>query len=263
MNNRLIAALLLGTAVATMGPVACEKIDEATQTSTTGNALGIRTDWMDASVDPGDDFFRYANGGWLDSTEIPADRSSVGGFYIADQQTEKNLAALIGEILKSNPEKGTDAYRVKAFYEAYLDTKAIDTAGLEPLQADLARFERIADKAQLAQVLGSQARADVDPLNATDFETENLFGIFVTQALKGGEVVPYVLQGGLGMPEREYYLSSDEKMAELRSDYRSYIADLLKAAKVADADAKAQRIFDLEMKIAQGARQPRGQRRLG
>ncbi|MFW2350615.1 M13 family metallopeptidase [Qipengyuania sp.] len=250
MKNRLIAALLLGTAVATMGPVACQQLGEDTQLAA-GTELGIRTDWMDTSVKPGDDFFRFANGGWFDKTDIPADRSNVGGFYIADQQTEKNLAALIDEIVKSEPEEGSDAYRVKTFYEAFLDTKAIDAAGLKPVETDLARFGKIADKQALAQVLGSQVRADVDPLNATNFETENLFGVFVTQALKGGEVVPYILQGGLGMPEREYYLSADEKMAGLRTAYQGYIADLLEAANVADAEAKAARIYDLEMKIAQ------------
>ncbi|MBX7502652.1 M13 family metallopeptidase [Qipengyuania sp. YG27] len=250
MKNRLIAALLLGTAVATMGPVACQQLGEDTQLAA-GTELGIRTDWMDTSVKPGDDFFRFANGGWFDKTEIPADRSNVGGFFIADQQTEKNLAALIDEIVKSEPEQGSDAYRVKTFYQAFLDTEAIDAAGLKPVEADLARFDKIADKKALAQVLGSQVRADVDPLNATNFETENLFGVFVTQALKGGEVVPYILQGGLGMPEREYYLSRDEKMAGLRTAYKSYIADLLEAADVADAEMKAARIYDLEMKIAQ------------
>ncbi len=251
MNNRLIAALLLGVATVTVGPVACDMADTGAAVSAPGTALGIRKDWMDTSVKPGDDWFQYADGSWLKNTEIPADRSNIGGFYIADQQTEKNLESLIAEIQTSEPESGSEAAKVKAFYNAYLDTKAIDAAGMKPIQADLTRFAAIGDKTALAQVLGSQTRADVDPLNSTDFETENLFGVFVTQALKGGEVVPYILQGGLGMPEREYYLSSDPKMASIRTGYRQYITDMLKAANVADADAKAQRIFDLEMKIAQ------------
>jgi len=121
---------------------------------------------------------------------------------------------------------------------------------MAPIEADLARFDAISDKQQLAGALGSQIRADVDPLNNTNFQTENLFGVFVTQALKGGQVVPYILQGGLGMPEREYYLSPDPKMAELRTAYRQYIEDLLNAAGITDAKTKAQKIFDLEMKIA-------------
>ena len=250
MNTRLVAALMLGVATATLGPIACDTAG-VEAASTPGTELGIRKDWMDTAAKPGDDWYQYANGGWLAETEIPADRSNVGGFWIADQQTEKNLETLIADIRASDPEEGSEAAKVKAFYESYLDTKAIDAAGMQPVQGDLARFSRIQDKAALAEVLGSQTRADVDPLNSTDFETENLFGVFVTQALKGGEVVPYILQGGLGMPEREYYLSSDPKMASLRTGYRTYIADMLKAAGIADADAKAQRIFDLEMKIAQ------------
>ncbi len=251
MKTRLVAALLLGVATATLGPVACSMTATDSEVAATpGTELGIRKDWMDTSVKPGDDFFQYADGSWVKNTEIPADRSNIGGFFIADQATEKNLEALIKEILASDPEPGTDAAKVKAFYQAYMDTKAIDAAGMAPVRDDLAKFDRIADKTTLAEVLGSQTRADVDPLNATDFRTENLFGVFVTQALKGGEVVPYILQGGLGMPEREYYLSSDPKMTDLRAAYRTYIADLLKAANIADADAKAQKIYDLEMKIA-------------
>ncbi len=250
MNKPLLAALL-ACSTALGGLTACQVPDSVKQQQPAqGTELGIRTDWMDTAANPGDDWYEYVAGGWMKTTEIPADRSSVGGFFIADQQTEKNLAALIADIEKSEPEPGSNAAKVKSFYDAYLDTAAIDAAGMKPVEADLQRFQAIANKRDLAYVLGSQVRADVDPLNATDFSTENLFGVFVTQALKGGEVVPYILQGGLGMPEREYYLSDDPKMVALRSQYRTYIADMLKAAGVADAEAKAKRIFDLEMKIA-------------
>ena len=81
---------------------------------------------------------------------------------------------------------------------------------MQPLQAYLDRIAAIADKSGLSSVLGANVRADVDPLNATNYFTENLFGVFVTQGLSTpGEVLPYILQGGLGLPEREYYLSSD------------------------------------------------------
>src|SRR5690606_31165735 len=115
---------------------------------------------------------------------------------------------------------------------------------------DLRRIEAIADKTQLARILGGNVRADVDPLNATDMGTENLFGLFVTQALAEREVMPYILQGGLGMPEREYYLSSSPEMRAHQTAYRAYIEDLLAAAGVTDAAARARRIYDLEVKIA-------------
>ncbi len=257
MNSRLIAALLLGTATVTLGPIACKQVGtEAAATPTAGTDLGIQKAWMDTSAKPGDDWYEYANGQWLKNTQIPADRASIGGFWIANEKTEAQVGTLISDILKSTPAAGSNEAKIKDFYNAYMNTQAIDAAGMQPIQADLAKFDAIADKTQLSTVLGSQMRADVDPLNATNFQTENLFGVFVTQALKGGEVVPYILQGGIGMPEREYYLSSDPKMVELRSAYRQYVEDLLTDAGIADAKTKAQKVYDLEMKIAK-THQPR------
>jgi predicted metalloendopeptidase len=252
MKIRPIAALLLGVATVTLGPVACKQVSEpdAQATPTHGTALGINKAWMDTSANPGDDWYEYANGTWLKNATIPADRTNVGAFYMASEKTSAQLASLMTDILKSNPAPGSNEAKVKDFYNAYVNTQAINAAGMQPIQADLAKFDVIADKKQLARVLGSQIRADVDPLNNTNFQTENLFGVFVTQALKGGQVVPYILQGGIGLPEREYYLSSDPKMAEIRTAYRQYIEDLLTAAGIADAKAKAQKVYDLEMKIA-------------
>ncbi len=246
MQKRFIAALLLGAATISLGPVACKPGVEAVQ----GTALGIDPAAMDKSAKPGDDFYGYANGAWMKSAEIPAERSSIGSHLVADQATEKQLAALIDEISKADAAPDSDTGRIKAYYNAYMNTAAIDAAGMKPVQADLDRIAAINDVKSLSRVLGENLRADVDPLNATNFQTENLFGVFITQALAGGEVLPYVLQGGLGMPEREYYLSADPKMAGLRAKYKNYIAQLLTDSGVADAGARAQRIFDLETKIA-------------
>ena len=250
MNNRIFAALLLAATTAAFGPVACKRIDKPAAV-TLASPLGIDPAAMDKSIKPGDDFYAYANGGWMKATEIPADRSSIGGFFIADQQTEARLADLVGDIVKSDPAPGSDAARIKAFHTAYMDQAAIDAAGLMPTKDDFARISPISDVKSLSRVLGENLRADVDPLNATNFRTENLFGVFVTQALAGGEVLPYILQGGLGMPEREYYLSSDPKMAGLREKYKAYIVQLLTDAGMPEAEKRAQRIYDLEIKIAQ------------
>ena len=252
MNRKtLLAAVLLG-ATALGGPIACKMAGtEPTAAFTPGTALGITAASMDKTVKPGDDFYGYANGTWQKSTEIPADRSNIGGGFIAQQATEANTKAVMDGLLASEPEAGSDAARIRNFYTAYMDTAAIDAAGLRPAQADLDRFAAIQDGGDLSRVLGEQLRADVDPLNSTDWRSHNLFGMFVTQALAGGEVVPYLLQGGLGMPEREYYLSSDPKMADLRTKYKAHIAEFLTQAGIPDAAAKAQRIYDLEMKIAQ------------
>src|SRR3954471_16956692 len=170
-----------------------------------GSGIGIDLSWMDKSVVPGDDFFGYADGNWVKNTPIPADRSRIGGFYIADLQREKNTQELFDGILKSNPTGGNDAL-IANYYNAYVNTDAIDRAGLAPAKADLDAIAAIADKRALSAAIGSTLRADTDPLNATNFHTEHLFGIFVTQGLSTpGEQLPYLMQGGLGLPERDYY----------------------------------------------------------
>ncbi|MDE2410524.1 MAG: M13 family metallopeptidase [Sphingomonadales bacterium] len=248
-NTRLIAALLLGVATASLGPVACKMTGKTEAVAAT--AVGIDPAMMDKSVKPGDDFYGYANGAWQRNTEIPADRSSIGGFFIASETTDKQLGELIAAISKSSAAADTDEGRIRDFYNAYMDAAKIDAAGMAPIKPDLDRIAAISDVKGLSSAIGGTIRADVDPLNATNFQTENLLGVFVTQSLAGGEVMPYLLQGGLGMPEREYYLSTDPKMAELRIKYQAYVAQLLTDAGVPDAAARAKRIYDLEVKIAQ------------
>lgn len=249
-TTRVIAALLLGTATIAAGPTACKLAPTTDAVAPAGKALGIDPAMMDKTVRPGDDFYAYANGTWQKNTEIPADRSSIGGFFIASETTDKQLGELIAGIRKSTAAANSDEGRIRDFYNAFLNVGKIDAAGMAPIKADLDRIAAIGDLKALSQTLGASLRADVDPLNATNFQTENLFGVFVTQALAGGEVVPYILQGGLGMPEREYYLASDAKMAAIRTKYQAYIAQLLTDAGVSDAAAKARRVYDLELKIA-------------
>ncbi|MFB2682329.1 M13 family metallopeptidase [Shewanella mangrovisoli] len=267
MSDRLIPAILLSTTVLT-GLTACGDNTKETAAVASDNAakvqtsaapaasqpatpIGINLAAMSPKVKPGDDFYTYANGEWMKTTEIPADRSSTGAFLVAFQETEKHKTSLIADLVKAEHAAGSDDARIADFYKAYTNTAAIDAAGMKPMEADLASYQAIADKHALSAALGANLRADVDPLNATDFFTENLFGIFVTQGLATpGEVLPYILQGGLGLPEREYYLSDDPKMVEIRTAYRAYIETLLTDAGISDAAARADRIFALEHKIA-------------
>jgi predicted metalloendopeptidase len=225
--------------------------NNAAQEQVKGTDAGINTAWMDTSVTPGDDFYSYADGGWMKTTEIPVDRSNIGGFFIADQLREKNTRQLFDEILKANAAANSNEGRIANYYNAYVNTDAIDRAGIAPAKADLDAIARITNKQQLSSAIGGTLRADTDPLNATNFQTENLFGIFVTQGLNTpGEQLPYLMQGGIGLPEREYYLSGDSKMAEIRTKYRAYIGQILQLAGYPDAQAAASRIMDLETKIA-------------
>jgi putative endopeptidase len=212
-------------------------------------AYGIDVAGMDKSVDPGDDFFGYANGGWMRSTEIPADRTSFGAFDVIFDEVSKRTADLITEAGKAaDPE----SKMVGDYYAAYLDEQTIEKRGLEPVKAELAAINAIKDRAQLASVLGSQLRADVDPLNSTNFYTDRLFGVWISADFNNPKRnVPYMLQGGLGMPDRDNYLNTDARNTELQAKYKAHIAKVLELANITDADAKAARIYDLEHKIAE------------
>ncbi|MBS0213362.1 MAG: M13 family metallopeptidase [Proteobacteria bacterium] len=214
-------------------------------------AGGIDLNGMDVRVKPGDDFDAYANGRWEQLTPIPADRSSISVFYLIFQRAEQRNADLLKELAASHPAAGTDARRIADYYAAYMDEAAIEKAGLTPLTPTLANIDAIANVHDLSRALGEQLRADVDPVNATHLYTDHLFGLFVAQAMEDpAHNMPYLLQGGLGLPSRDYYLSNDATMAGYRTKYLAYIADLLTLAGVKDAQGRAQGILDLETKIA-------------
>jgi predicted metalloendopeptidase len=205
---------------------------------------------MDRSVAPGDDFNAYANGAWLKATAIPPDKSAYGVGAIVADATRKRTAAIIQEA-SSRSSQGEDARKIGDFYASFMDEAGTESKGIAPLQPQLDVIAAIRDRHALARVLGATLRADVDALNDTNFQTEHLFGVWVTQGLDDPEHnYPYLLQGGLGMPDRDYYLSNSPKMAELRKEYQRHIAALLKLAGIADAQARAERVFALETKIA-------------
>ncbi len=242
--------LLIATALGTTAPMLI-----AANTKPAAHAFrgvtGLELAGVDHTLKPGDDFEGYANGAWRAKTEIPADRSNTGTFYDVFEKAEARTTSIIQDAGKAKPAPGTDARRIADDYAAFMNTAAIEKRGLQPLQPELARIAALKDKTELSEMLGANLRADVDPINATNFSTENLFGLFVTQSLNDpGRTVPYLLQGGLGMPDRDYYLSATPEMTEIRTAYKAYVAHLLTLAGVSDAATRADRIFALETKIA-------------
>jgi putative endopeptidase len=172
-------------------------------------AQGIDLAGMDKSVDPGDDFFSYANGGWFKAVQIPSDRPAYGAFDIIAEKVRTRTADLIKGAGKSND---PEAKKIGDYYDAFMDEDAIEKQGLTPIKAELDEINAIADKTALARVLGSQLRADVDPLNNTNFYTDRLFGIWVSPDLNNPtHNVVYLLQGGLGLPDRGQLLKHGEE----------------------------------------------------
>jgi putative endopeptidase len=196
---------------------------------------------MDRAVSPGDDFYGYANGGWMKSTEIPPDRSAYAAFTVIEEEVDKRTVGLIQNA----------GGMVGAYYDAYMDEDAIEKRGLAPVREELAAIAGITDRKGLARVLGGGLRADVDALNYTDFYTSRPFGLWVSPNFADpNRNVGYLLQGGLGMPNRDDYRNTDEKAVELQAKCRAHIAAMLKLAGVPDAEARGGRVYELERKIA-------------
>jgi putative endopeptidase len=230
---------------------------EVRSTSSPSGTTGIDLAGMDRSAVPGDDFYAYANGGWLKTHEIPPDRSSYGTGTMVSEVTAKRVAELIAEAAK-DAAPGSDARKIGDYYASYLDEAAIAARGLAPVKPALERITGISDRRSLARALGAGLRADVDVLNNTNYDTDNLFGLWVAQDLSDpSHYSAFLLQGGLGLPDRDYYLDASPRMAEIRDRYRAHVAAVFGLAGITDAgdaDARAARVFDLEHKIAEAHR---------
>ncbi len=212
---------------------------------------GISVANLDRAVKPGDDFYRFANGDWIKRTEIPPDRAGVDVFTKLADLSNKRTHDLIEEIAKSNPPAGSGERKVADLFNSYLNEAAIEVKGMAPLRPHLDAIAAIQDKKQLAYALGQTLRADVDALNNTNYHTSNLFGLWVAPGFSDSEhYVAYLMQGGLQLPDREYYLADSEHMKSVRAKYETHIAAMLKLAGFTDTEGRAQRIVDLEHAIA-------------
>ena len=205
---------------------------------------------VDASIVPGDDFFAYANGGWLKATTIPAGRQRWGARDELEEQARRRVAELIDAA--SAAPAGSAAHKVAYFRAAYLNETAIETGGLASIKPSLDLVENVSDKAGLARLLGRGMRADVDPLGFGVYQSSSVLGLSVEQSIHGEKNnVAFLLQGGLGLPDRDDYLSADAAKGALRERYRAYIAKMLTLAGFDRADERAGAVLALETAIAQ------------
>src|ERR1700689_1010272 len=244
---RMIVVLLAALLAAPPAPDA--------QSTPAPEAHGIVVANMDRSVKPGDDFYRYANGNWIERTKIPPDRRYIDpnglDFDDSNDLTRKRIAGLIDEANKANAPAGSNARKIADLYNSYMDEASIEAKGLAPLRPHLDAIAAIRDKRDLARALGESLQADVDGLN-DDFHTANLFGLWVAPGFNDPEhYTAYLLQGGLEMPDREYYVSDSESMRDLRTKYQTHVSALLKLAGFTDPDVHAQRVVELEHAIAE------------
>jgi putative endopeptidase len=213
---------------------------------------GISPENMDRSIKPGEDFFHYADGEWIKRTEIPPDRSSLGVFATLADLSNKRTAALIEEAAKSGGATGSSARKIADLYNSFMNETGIEAKGLTPIRPHLDSVAKIQNKRELARALGETLRADVDALNNTNFHTPNVFGLWVAPSFNDSEhYTAYLLQGGLQLPDREYYLSDSPHMRDIRTKYQAHISAMLKLAGFSDTDARAARVMELEHAIAE------------
>jgi putative endopeptidase len=212
---------------------------------------GIEIAGMDRSVTPGANFFAYANGTWLRTNEIPSDRSSYGSWDVIEELVEHRVADLIRTASEGDQTGGSQTHKIGDYFASFMQEDQIEALGLRPLQPILKTVEGISNRHSLATFLGGTLRADVDVLNMTHVHTANLFGLWVAQDLDHPDrYVPFLLQGGLGMPDRSYYLDPSAGMADIRAKYAIHVAEMLKLIGFSDTAARAARIVDLESRIA-------------
>ena len=197
---------------------------------------------MDTDVHPGDDFFAYVNGAWVETTEIPADRSKYGTFDLLRDEAQEAVKAIIEESATGDFAKGTDEQKVGDLYKSFLDTGTRDARGMDPLRTELERIDAIGDYDDLAVYIAAAGRRGLDsPLGfgqAPDFKNPK-------------EYMMLAAQGGLGLPDREYYLKEDEASIELRDGYLKHIETMFGLAGFADGALAAETILALETRLAE------------
>jgi putative endopeptidase len=197
---------------------------------------GFDTDGMDRTVAPGDNFYQHANGTWARTTPIPADRSNYGMFSVLEEVSQERTRTLIEEQAQDS------GSRIGAAYQSFMDEAAIEAAGLTPFHPWLGRIAALESRSDLPELYAEASRLAI----------ETPFGGYVGQDDKApDEYIFSIWQGGLGMPDRDYYLSADEKLAETRAGYLQHLTAMLTLAGEANAAARAQAILDFETRIAE------------
>lgn len=211
----------------------CAKKEELTS--------GINKQNMDTKVKPGDNFANYVNGTWLKTMKIPADKSSYGAFDLLYDQSQKDVKTIIEEAAKGNTTDGSDEQKIGDCFSSFMNRKDRDAKGITPIQSELKTIDGIANYNDLAGFFGTANRTGISiPFNVsvyTDFKDPTKY-ILITW------------QSGLGLPEKEYYTSSDAKMADIRKKYVAHIEKMLQLGGIENPTENATKIMALETSLA-------------
>jgi predicted metalloendopeptidase len=203
---------------------------------------GLEPTLFDKSVRPQDDLFHHVNGAWLKSTEIPADKASYGAFDILFDKAQADLRAIVEEASKSaNKTAGSDAQKIGDFYESFMNEARAEDLKLTPLKAELDAIDALKTKSDVAKQFAHFFKLNlINPI----------VGYVDGDAQEPGKDILYVYQGGLGLPDRDYYLKNDDKLKEYREQYVGFVGNILGMAGDQAASKSAREIFVLETRLA-------------
>jgi predicted metalloendopeptidase len=202
---------------------------------------GIELAGMDRTVRPQDDFYAYANGAWLRDTEIPADQFGWGSYMTLRDDSLRKLRTIVEQVAADTSDKRTIA-KIGSYYRAWLDEARIEALGMEPLARNFADIDALKDHAAVARWLGEMNEIGVD----------GPFNLYVNQDDKEStKYVLFIVQSGLGLPDRDYYFDDSERGVELRDGYVAVVEKLLAMSGYADAPAAARRVMALETSLAE------------
>ena len=202
---------------------------------------GIDRSNFDPSVRPQDDFFQYVNGGWLARTQIPPDHTSVGSFIDLRDEAERHIRALIEDLAKGAKSPGTTAQQIGDLYASYMDEATAETQGFSALKPELAKIEAVASKADLARRIGELAEFGVGGMSL-DVSPDPKQPTATTVAMG---------QSGITLlPDRDYYLKDDPKLADVRAKYVAYLQQIYTLIGRPDPAGDAKAVMALETEVA-------------
>ena len=234
MNIKLLAVTLSAI-------IACTACSQQPTGEPDLGKWGIELSARDTIIDPGNDFFRYTNGQWIENFEIPGDRSSFGAFTVLRDSSEARVRRIIEEVTSEEHKKGTVEQKVADYYNSYMDTTSVNEKGITPLIPLLDEINAIMTRKDLITMFGRAGKDDLDsPIGS---------GIGIDRVDPDRYMVN-ISQSGLTLPDRDYYLKDNERFKKVREEYKTHIARMLAFTSIENTSEAAENIMALETEMA-------------
>ncbi len=239
--KKMMWLALIATTTAAITQAAPAIADEYGKEAAQLGQWGVALENINQQIKPGDDFYRHVNGLWLDSDPIPSDRVSFGSFLELALLSEQRVAAIMKDINEGQLKDNKNAAKIAALYKSYTDTENLNKKGLQPIAGDLRVLDAIKNHQDVAQAMGG-----------VDLFTYTPMGVYISIDDKNpNRYLTHIVQSGLGLPDRDYYLKDEPRLVEIRKAYVSFIADMLTRLGESKVQAKAKAIMALEKRMAQ------------